>query len=228
MLQMLLNALANHFLFFALHLSNTGSFPAPLSAEEERECLVAYAAGDIASRDRLIEHNLRLVVHVIKKYYANCIDQDDLISVGTIGLIKAIHTFNFGKGARLATYAARCIDNEILMYFRNQKKTAQDVSMSDPIDTDNEGNPLTLMDVISMDDTVSDEIDLKIRVEQLYDYLHGMKESREKQIIVLRYGLYGNDFHTQRQVAKRLGISRSYVSRIEKKALLALQKALKT
>jgi len=165
---------------------------------------------------------------LFKKYYATCIDQDDLISVGTIGLIKAIHTFNFGKGARLATYAARCIDNEILMYFRNQKKTAQDVSMSDPIDTDKEGNPLTLMDVISMDDTVSDEIDLKIRVEQLYDYLHGMKESREKQIIVLRYGLYGNDFHTQRQVAKRLGISRSYVSRIEKKALLALQKALKT
>jgi len=155
------------------------------------------------------------------------VDQDDLISVGTIGLIKAINTFNVGKGARLATYAARCIDNEILMYFRNQKKTAQDVSMSDPIDVDNEGNPLTLMDVISMDDTVLDEIDLKIRVEQLYELLGCMKESREKEILVLRYGLYGNDYHTQRQVAKRLGISRSYVSRIEKKALLALQKALR-
>ena len=131
MLHMFLNALTNHFLFLALHLSNTGSFPPPLSTEEEHKCLVAYAAGDNAARDKLIEHNLRLVVHVIKKYYANCIDQDDLISVGTIGLIKAIHTFNFGKGARLATYAARCIDNEILMYFRNQKKTAQDVSMSD-------------------------------------------------------------------------------------------------
>ena len=162
-----------------------------------------------------------------KKYYANCMDQDDLISVGTIGLIKAINTFNASKGARLATYAARCIDNEILMYFRTQKKTVQDVSMSDPIDVDNEGNPLTLMDVISMDDTVVDEIDLKIRVEQLYALLERMKESREKEIVVLRYGLYGNDYHTQRQVAKRLGISRSYVSRIEKKALLSLQKGLR-
>ena len=131
MLHMLLEMISTKMLFFALHLSNTGSFPAPLSAEEEQACLQAYAAGDQNARDKLIEHNLRLVVHVIKKYYANCIDQDDLISVGTIGLIKAINTFNIGKGARLATYAARCIDNEILMYFRNQKKTAQDVSMSE-------------------------------------------------------------------------------------------------
>jgi len=211
MLQMLLELFSQKFLAFALHLNNTGSFPSPLSAADELTCLEAYAAGDMAARDKLIEHNLRLVVHVIKKYYANCIDQDDLISVGTIGLIKAINTFNMGKGARLATYAARCIDNEILMYFRNQKKCAQDVSMSDPIDVDNEGNPLTLMDVISIDDTVSDEIDLKIRVEQMYDLLHNMKNSREKEILVLRYGLYGHDFHTQRQVAKRLGISRSYV-----------------
>ncbi len=227
MLQALIDMIATKFLFFALHISNTGSFPAPLSAEEEHKYLLAHAAGDKTARDTLIEHNLRLVVHVIKKYYASCMDQDDLISVGTIGLIKAINTFNVGKGARLATYAARCIDNEILMYFRNQKKTSQDVSMSDPIDIDNEGNPLTLMDVISMDDMVSDEIDLKIRVEQLYEFLGRMKESREKEILVLRYGLYGNDYHTQRQVAKRLGISRSYVSRIEKKALLMLQKSMK-
>ena len=227
MLQMLLELVSTKFLFFALHLNNTGSFPPPLNATQEQTYLTAHAAGDLAARDKLIEHNLRLVVHVIKKYYANCIDQDDLISVGTIGLIKAINTFNMGKGARLATYAARCIDNEILMYFRNQKKSAQDVSMSDPIDVDNEGNPLTLMDVISMDDTVSDEIDLKIRVEQLYGYLNDMKNSREKEILILRYGLYGNEFHTQRQVAKRLGISRSYVSRIEKKALLTMQKAMK-
>jgi RNA polymerase sporulation-specific sigma factor len=227
MLQLLLEMVSTKFLFLALHLSNTGSFPPPLNAVEEQACLMACACGDKAARDKLVEHNLRLVVHVIKKYYANCVEQDDLISVGTIGLIKAIDTFNVGKGARLATYAARCIDNEILMHFRNQKKTAQDVSMSDPIDVDNEGNPLTLMDVISMDDTVTDEIDLKIRVEQLYAFLERMKESREKEILVLRYGLYGNDYHTQRQVAKRLGISRSYVSRLEKKAVQALQKALK-
>jgi len=131
MLHMLLETLSAKFLFFALHLSSTGSFPPPLSAEEEQKYLLAYAGGDLSARDKLIEHNLRLVVHVIKKYYANCVDQDDLISVGTIGLIKAISTFNVGRGARLATYAARCIDNEILMCFRNQKKTAQDVSMSD-------------------------------------------------------------------------------------------------
>ncbi|MDR2753819.1 MAG: RNA polymerase sporulation sigma factor SigK [Oscillospiraceae bacterium] len=227
MLQTFLEALASKFLFFALHLNNPSSFPAPLSAAEESDALAACANGDQSARDRLVEHNLRLVVHVIKKYYANCMDQDDLISVGTIGLIKAIHTFNAGKGARLATYAARCIDNEILMYFRNQKKTSQDVSMSDPIDVDNEGNPLTLMDVIRMDDTILEEIDLKIRVEQLYDFLKNMKESREKEILVLRYGLYGNEYHTQRQVAKRLGISRSYVSRIEKKILQRLQKGMK-
>jgi RNA polymerase sporulation-specific sigma factor len=131
MLQLLLDALASRFLFFALHLNNTGSFPPPLSPLQEQACLEAYAAGDTSARDQLIKHNLRLVVHVIKKYYANCTDQDDLISVGTIGLIKAISTFSLEKGARLATYAARCIDNEILMYFRNQKKTAQDVSISD-------------------------------------------------------------------------------------------------
>ncbi|MDR3313557.1 MAG: RNA polymerase sporulation sigma factor SigK [Oscillospiraceae bacterium] len=218
--------ITSRFLFFALHLNNAGSFPPPLNPTEEARCLQAIAAGDPAARDELIEHNLRLVVHVIKKYYSNCIEQDDLISVGTIGLIKAINTFKLEKGARLATYAARCIDNEILMYFRNQKKTAQDVSMSEPIDVDNEGNPLTLMDVISIDDTISDEIDLKMKVERLYEFLGKMKEGREREILILRYGLYGNEFHTQRQVARRLGISRSYVSRIEKKALQTMQKAM--
>ena len=226
MLHMLLELISSKFLIFALHLNNTGSFPPPLTSVQEQEYLQAHAAGDKLARDKLIEHNLRLVVHVIKKYYANTMEQDDLISVGTIGLIKAINTFNVGKGARLATYAARCIDNEILMHFRAQKKCAQDVSMSEPIDVDNEGNPLTLMDVVSMDDTVGDEIDLKIRVEQLYDVLGKMKDAREKEILVLRYGLYGNDFHTQRQVAKKLDISRSYVSRIEKKALATLQKEM--
>ncbi|MDR2647532.1 MAG: RNA polymerase sporulation sigma factor SigK [Oscillospiraceae bacterium] len=226
MLQMFLELVSSRILFFALHLSNTGSFPAPLNAAEEHECLVAAAAGDTAARDRLIEHNLRLVVHVIKKYFAANVEQDDLISIGTIGLIKAIDSFKVERGAKLATYAAKCIDNEIFMYFRNLKKTAQDVSMSDPIDIDSEGNPLTLMDVISEDDTILDDIDLSIKTEQLYTFLKNMQESREKEILILRYGLYGNDYHTQRQVAKRLGISRSYVSRIEKKALAALQKAI--
>ncbi|MDR2525361.1 MAG: RNA polymerase sporulation sigma factor SigK [Oscillospiraceae bacterium] len=222
----LLDMLTARFLFFALHLGNTGSFPSPLPPAEETRCLEAFAAGDTAARDTLVEHNLRLVVHVIKKYYSSCTEQDDLISVGTIGLIKAINTFRLEKGARLATYAARCIDNEILMHFRNQKKTAQDVSMSEPIDVDSEGNPLTLMDVISVDDTISDEIDLKMKVERLYQFLGKMQEGREREIIVLRYGLYGNDYHTQRQVAKKLGISRSYVSRIEKRALQVMQRAL--
>ncbi|MDR1734526.1 MAG: RNA polymerase sporulation sigma factor SigK [Oscillospiraceae bacterium] len=225
MFHAILDAIASRFLFWALHLTNTSSFPPPLSAEEETELLHRAAANDRAARDKLIEHNLRLVVHVIKKYYATCTDQDDLISVGTIGLIKAINTFNIEKGARLATYAARCIDNEILMCFRNQKKTAQDVSMSEPIDIDNEGNPLTLMDVIFMDDTIADEIDLKIKVEKLYDYVEKMPIAREKEILIMRYGLYGNEYHTQRQVAKKLNISRSYVSRIEKKVIQGLQKA---
>jgi RNA polymerase sporulation-specific sigma factor len=214
-------------MFFALHLSNTGSFPPPLNSEEEHECLVKAMAGDRAAKDRLVEHNLRLVVHVVKKYYANCSDQDDLISVGTIGLIKAINTFNVDKGARLATYAARCIDNEILMFFRNLKKSAQDVPLSEPIDVDNEGNPLTLLDVICTDDTVLDEIDYNIKFEHIYKFVDAMPPGRDKEILVMRYGLYGNNYHTQRQVSKRLGISRSYVSRIEKKILMQMQKVFK-
>lgn len=210
-------------LYFALHVVSSGSFPKPLTAEEERACLTAFhEQGDATARNQLIEHNLRLVAHIIKKYYSATKEQDDLISIGTIGLIKAVETFDYRKGTRLATYASRCIENEILMHFRAGKKTAQDVSMSDPIDTDKDGNPLTLMDVIAQDESLEEELDLKLNSEKLYRYLHETLTPRERLIVEQRYGLAGEEL-TQRQVAKKLGISRSYVSRIEKKALEKLR-----
>ncbi len=208
-----------------LHLENSGSFPKPLSAKKEREALEKMKQGDTAARDLLIEHNLRLVVHIIKKYYANYSDQDDLISIGTIGLIKAVNSFDADKGTRLATYAARCVENEILMYFRGQKKSSQDISMSEPIDMDSEGNPLTLSDIIYTDDNIADDIDKRMKLQKLQKLITEMKDPREKEIIIKRYGLDGRLPLTQREVADRLGISRSYVSRIEKKALHDLRKA---
>ncbi len=210
--------------FMALQVVNTGSFPHPLSAEEEQACLVAFREQeDIAARNRLVEHNLRLVAHIIKKYYSTVRDQDDLISIGTIGLIKAINTFDYTKGVRLATYASRCVENEILMYFRANRKTAQDVSIMEPIETDKEGHSLTLMDVIAQDDTILEDLDLKINATKLYRYMEESLNDREKEILRLRYGLI-SDALTQREVAKKLSISRSYVSRIEKKALEKLRK----
>lgn len=206
-------------LFFALHITGSGSFPRPLTAAEELECLKKIREGDIEARNKLVEHNLRLVAHIIKKYYSNMKDQDDLISIGTIGLIKAADTFNYEKGTRFATYASRCIENEILMYFRGKKKTAQDVYISDSIDTDREGNSITLMDIVAQEDDIADDIDTKIKSEQLYGFISNALDEREKEIIAMRYGLYGKMPLTQREVAKKLGISRSYVSRIEKKAL---------
>ena len=197
-------------IYFALHITGTGSFPRPLSAKEERECLDGIARGDEEAKTRLIEHNLRLVAHIIKKYYSAFKDQDDLISIGTIGLIKAVSTFKPEKGTRFATYASRCIENEVLMHFRNKKKSAQDVYISDPIDTDKDGNSLTLQDIMAEDDNIVDCIDLRIKSEQ-------------RQIIIMRYGLGGTRSLTQREVAKKLDISRSYVSRIEKKAISILR-----
>ncbi|MBQ3004383.1 MAG: RNA polymerase sporulation sigma factor SigK [Clostridia bacterium] len=220
----LLRTICENLLYFALHLSNSGSFPPPLSAEKERECFEKWKSGDTSAKDELIEHNLRLVAHVIKKYSSNFSEQDDLISIGTIGLIKAINTFNCEKGTRLATYAARCIENEILMHFRSQKKIAQDVSISEPIDIDSEGNPLTLMDIIYCEDTIADDIDLKMKSEYLRKFISEMKDEREKQIIILRYGMNGRRPLTQREVAKKLDISRSYVSRLEKKALESMRR----
>jgi RNA polymerase sporulation-specific sigma factor len=214
---------AANLIYLVLHVTNSGSFPRPLSATEERNYLNLLKAGDPTAKNVLIERNLRLVAHIIKKYYSNARDQDDLISIGTIGLIKAVSTFDGDKGTRLATYAARCIENEILMYFRNQKKSSQDVYISDPIDTDKDGNQLTLMDVVSSDDTILDDVDLKMKSEKLHRYIKSALDGRERTIIELRYGIEGCKPLTQREVAKILGISRSYVSRIEKKALLDLR-----
>ena len=222
---LLMQALSNLF-FFALHLSGTNSFPPPLSAKRERECLEAMKKGDTSAKNELIEHNLRLVAHIIKKYYSNSVQQDDLISIGTIGLIKAINTFDPDKGTRLATYAARCIENEILMQFRAQKKTAQDISVNEPIDTDSEGNPLTLMDIISTEDEIVEDIYKMTMLKKLASEIEKIPNPREKSIIIMRYGLDGGKAMTQLEVSKKLNISRSYVSRIEKKALKSLRKAL--
>lgn len=210
-------------IYFFLHATSAGSFPKALSSREEAELLTKMQNGDDEARKKLIEHNLRLVAHVAKKYYNSGADQDDLISIGTIGLIKAISSFKANKGIRLATYAARCIDNEILMYFRAAKKTAQDVYISDPIDTDKDGNTLTLIDVITDNTNIVEDLDLKIKLEKLNLFLKDTLTPRELTIINLRYGLAGKKELTQREVAKKLKISRSYVSRIEKKALQKLK-----
>lgn len=206
-----------------LHASAAGSFPQALGKQKENELIEKMESGDETARKTLIEHNLRLVAHIAKKYYGSGADQDDLISIGTIGLIKAVSSFNSDKGIRLATYAARCIDNEILMYFRGAKKTAQDVYISDPIDTDKDGNTLTLIDVLADKTNIEEDLDKKIKLEQLRAYLEDTLQPRELEIVVLRYGLKNGRELTQREVAKKLGISRSYVSRIEKKALEKLR-----
>ena len=220
----LLMKIASAVYYFALHVKGAGSFPPPLSAEREAELLEKSRNGDDDARNELIEHNLRLVAHIVKKYYNTGADQDDMISIGTIGLIKAVSTFNTDKGIHLATYASRCIENEILMFFRNQKKTAQDVFISDPIDTDKDGNTLTLIDVIADKSDIADEIDTKIKVEKLRVILPVCLSERERLIIEMRYGLCGREELTQREIAKKLNISRSYVSRIEKSALEKLRK----
>ncbi len=209
---------------FVLHVTSVGSFPQPLSAKEEKDCFSLMKNGDVTARNKLIEHNLRLVAHVVKKYYMSASEQDDLVSIGTIGLIKAVDTFDAEKGVRLSSYAARCIENEILMFFRNCKKSAQDVSMNEPIDTDKDGNALVLMDVMATEDLIVEELDTKIKSECLYKYIDEVLSERERIIVSLRYGLGGKIPLTQREVAKKLNISRSYVSRIEKKSLLALKK----
>ena len=208
--------------FMVLSVVNSGSFPKPLTAKEEREALAAMAAGDTAARTRLIEHNLRLVAHIIKKHYANARDAEDLVSIGTVGLIKAVDTFDTAKGSRLATYAARCIENEILMHFRAAKKTERDISLSEPIDSDSEGHPLTLMDVLAREDTMAEDLERRTALSRLGKYVAECLEPRERQIIALRYGL-GCGPLTQWQVAERLGISRSYVSRLETRALTKLR-----
>lgn len=219
MLSVWLSALAGGFLYFALHLTASGSFPRPLTAAQERECLQKIKEGDQQARDYFIEHNLRLVAHIIKKYYASYKEQEDLISIGTIGLIKAVGTFDSNKGIRFATYASRCIENEILMHFRGRKKYAQDLYIQDPIDVDTDGNALTLMDIMAQDGDILEDVDRKLKSDQLHSYINQALDAREQQVIRLRYGLDGKAPMAQREVAALLGISRSYVSRIEKKAV---------
>ena len=196
-----------------LRLSPGGSFPSPLSAEEERRYLVLWQGGDMTARNVLVEHNLRLVAHIIKKYYTQTNDIEDLISIGTIGLIKGINTYKPDRGIRLATYTSRCIENEILMHFRSQKKSMCDVSLSEVLDTDGDGNSLSLMDVLSQDDEMSERIGELELCEKLKGLVSSALDEREARIIKLRYGLDGSPPMTQRETANACGISRSYVSR---------------
>jgi len=212
-------------LFCSLQLS-TGSFPKPLTEEEERHYLALASQGDLEARNILIERNLRLVAHIMKKYYAHSADQEDLISIGTIGLIKGITTFDPSKGARLATYAARCVENEILMHFRAQRKSAQDVSLSDYIETGSDGAALSLMDVVSDDWDLMERVSTRESVQQLRKAIDDCLSEQERQVVILRFGLDGKPPQRQREVAKLCGISRSYVSRIEKRALEKLRATL--
>lgn len=224
----LLALLGQYVCFFVLHVCGNGSFPKPLSEKKEREYLLRMKNGDKNARNILVEHNLRLVAHIIKKYYGKQNEQDDLVSIGTIGLIKAVDTFNPDKNIRLSSYASRCIENEILMHFRAGKKTAQDISLNETIDTDKDGNPLTLLDIMAVDDHILDDLDKKLNTQKLGKFINEELTEREKTVIVLRYGLNGNEPMTQKNVAKLLNISRSYVSRIETKALKQLRKRFET
>lgn len=212
-------------LMYSLQLQ-TGSFPKPLTQQEEQHYLELSAKGDLDARNILIERNLRLVAHIMKKYYAQVSEQEDLISIGTIGLIKGITTFDPAKGARLATYAARCVENEILMHFRSQKKSSQDVSLSDYIETGTDGAALSLMDVVSQDEDLLEQVTSRELMRQVSKAVETQLTPQEKQVICMRYGLGGQTPKRQREVAQAVGISRSYVSRIEKRALEKLRAAL--
>lgn len=213
--------------FLMLRLSSPGgSFPRPLPAAEERELAQRAMEGDLEARNRLIEHNLRLVAHIIKKYYTSAEDAEDLISIGTIGLIKGVNTYSPERGVRLATYASRCIENELLMYFRSLKKSSGDVSLSEALDTDAEGNSLSLIDVLSEDEDLAERVSLSDECRRVRECVQRVLPAREAEVIRLRYGLDGAKPLTQRDTADRLGISRSYVSRIEKRALTLLRDAL--
>ena len=213
-------------MFYSLRLGDhSGSFPKPLSRAQEQHYLALAAQGDLEARNILIERNLRLVAHIMKKYYAQSADQEDLISIGTIGLIKGISTFDASKGARLATYAARCVENEILMHFRAQRKSAQDVSLSDDIDAGRDGSALSFLDVLCDDTDLMEALSCREQHERMYRYLNECLTPRERKVLALRYGLGGKPPLPQREVAAACGISRSYVSRIEKRALEKLREA---
>ncbi len=230
MLQYLLELVGSK-IFLTGYVTGNSTFPKPLNEKEEKIYLERLKDGDVEAKRVLVERNLRLVAHIVKKYssnYQNSKEMDDLISIGTIGLIKAIDSFDTNKGIRLATYAAKCIDNEILMFFRNNKKTKGEVFLQDPIGVDKEGNEICLIDILSSDsDSVLEAVENSLQVKELYKKMSDVLSTREKEIIQMRYGLLDGDIKTQREIAGILGISRSYVSRIEKKALKKLNKEFK-
>ena len=227
MITALFSLLGANFLYLILHVQTSSNFPKPLSSKEERHYLELMASGDRNARAVLIERNLRLVSHIVKKYYSKTNDTDDLISIGTIGLIKAIDSFDYTKGTRLSTYASRCVENEILMHFRALKKTGSDVLMGDAIEMDKDGNPLTIEDIVADDCDLAEELETKVRWRKVKEYIEQMEDEREREIIILRYGLNNKKPLTQREVAERLNISRSYVSRIEKKILNDIRRSIK-
>lgn len=213
------------FISLILGIEEGQNFPPPLSKAEETELFLMMAEGDNRARDKIIEHNLRLVSHIIKKYYSSYEYPDELLSVGSLGLIKAVDSFKPAFGTRFATYGARCVQNEILMFFRSNKKRSMEISINDQIDVDKDGNPLTYLDIISQTESIENDLDMKIHIEKIRELVDTILLPREKDIIILRYGLKGYQPRTQREVARYLGISRSYVSRIEKKALEKMKDA---
>ena len=223
MLSAIFSAIQNFFCLI-LGISAAQNFPPPLSPEEEKRLFSEKKAGNQNARSALIEHNLRLVAHIVRKYYVSYSMPDELISIGSLGLMKAVDSFDDKNGAKFATYASKCIQNEILMFFRSQKKLNAEVSITETIDTDKDGNPLTYIDIISVDDTIADDLDFRMQADKAVRLVSTHLSPREREIIVMRYGLSDSPPKTQRDVAKILGISRSYVSRIEKKALYILRK----
>ncbi len=219
-------ALLTRVLHMILGVETPQKFPPPLPPAEEHDCFLRAENGDAAARELLILHNLRLVSHIVRKYYSTAKNQEDLVSIGTIGLVKAVDTFRVQNGARFATYAAKCIQNEILMHFRSQKKLSAEVSINETIDIDRDGNPLTYMDVICSDEDIAEEVDREILTAKMLRLLNVVLLPREKQILTMRYGLEGTTAMTQREIALRLQISRSYVSRLEKSAIEKLRNAI--
>ena len=220
-----LGTLLLRFISLILGIEDSSSFPPPLSKEEETKLFLDMQNGSDTARNKIIEHNLRLVSHIIKKYYSSYENPDELLSVGSFGLIKAVDSFKPAFGTRFATYGARCVQNEILMFFRSNKKRINEVSINDQIDIDKDGNPLTYLDIISHTESIEADLDMKVHIEKIRGLVDSVLLPREKEIIVLRYGLKGYQPRTQKEVAKYLGISRSYVSRIEKKALEKMKEA---
>ena len=221
----LLSGILSQLTLLLLHVDHTAAFPQPLTKAEEETCLKQIAEGDEAARQRLITHNLRLVAHMTKKFYTAEREQEELISIGTLGLMKAAASFDPQKGARFATFASRCIENEILMHYRAKKKTNGEVFFDDPLEYDKDGNALTLLDIMPDDCNLEEQVEQSMQEKQLYHFLQTRLTKRERTVIVYRYGLFGEREHTQREVAQLLDISRSYVSRIEKHALSVLRDA---